>query len=101
MKQVAGLWEQADWTVEFDHQIERIVDSKQSALDLPCVHCRSESFSGVTSTKGVRLLRQVVTIPKVLVVQAVGGQSSTSLCLDCVLDGVKAVDETVDAEVKA
>ena len=58
---VGGIWEEADWEVQYDRKVDRLYYKH-------CPHVRKE------------------VCPRVIVMVNEGGYNSTGLCLDCVLE---------------
>ncbi len=80
--EIGGVWESPKWLIEFDHE------AWKSSGTTPCKHCgpiytkEHERHDKTTYTE------EYFRVPRVVVAYNEGGNSSTGVCLDCILEAV-------------
>ncbi len=107
---VGALWEKKDWKIvtNYKHEIASIVvfedETRESVekneesddfpfnYDPPCPHC--SDYSEEECDIDDRLIIDRFWIcPSVIIVRNEGGYSSTGLCLQCLLEASKTIEE--------
>jgi hypothetical protein len=73
---IGGMWEESAWRISFDEEC-----IGYDGLE-PCPHCRSDHIE-----------EDEWICPRVIIMRNEGGYNSTGLCLDCVLDAVKTLED--------
>jgi hypothetical protein len=82
-----GMWEEAEWRIRF-HEEVFIIDGAK-----PCRHC-SPIFTKYDPA--FKRTWDMFTCPRVVVAVNEGGDSSTGVCLDCILEAaVTLMKETI------
>lgn len=89
---VGGQWEESEWEIQTNVE----VDSR----GIPqCDHCHSGRSKREVTAMGTEYFVPVHICPRVVVGINEGGHNSTGICLDCILEAAKTLEEKIKAPV--
>jgi hypothetical protein len=82
------MWEGYGWEIAFEE------DCSENGGGEPCEHCHSDRIITHTrSWNGTTYTERRWTCPRVVVGYNEGGQNSTGICLDCILEAAAVIDK--------
>jgi len=86
---VGGMWEESSFEIRFNEEITDLCGAS------PCPHC-GPVYEKTNHGSGFRneWTEKCWLCPRVVVAKNEGGCNSTGVCLDCILDASKLINES-------
>ena len=82
-----SMWEGGGFTIDTNHICSQYGDGEM------CKHCHSKTVIVHKRHDGTTYNEDTWTCPKVVIATNEGGHNSTGVCLDCIMEASKIIDE--------